>query len=73
MTIGRRETVRRTFPIQLSQGHNFPAHRIRQLISESLNPLPIDPIPKHILISNISIIQVNENSLEITCEVFYEF
>ena len=72
MTEGRRQAITHTFPIQLSQNYNFPAQRIRQLIINSLTPLPVDPIPKFILISNIVITQVDENNLEISCEVFYE-
>ena len=71
MPEGRSIPVSRTFPIQLTHGHNFPAHQIRQLICDSLTPIPTDPVPKSIFIRNIVINQVDNTNLEITCEVYF--
>ena len=63
----------RTFPFRLVANHGFPANRIRQLIKDALSPLPIDPVPKSIVIKNIVINQVNRTNLEISCEVVYGY
>ena len=60
------------FPIQIKQGHGLPADRIKNLIKDSLTPIPTDPIPSSILIKDIKITQISASNLEITCEVLFE-
>ena len=60
------------FPRQLSHQHGFSHRRIIELIKGALSRVPVDPIPKHIKIYNIQVAQIEENNLEISCEVYYE-
>ena len=73
MTDGNLNPRQGQYPVQLAEGHGFPAERIRQLIKNALDPIPTDPIPKSILLYNIVIKQVGPNNLEISCEVHYDF
>ena len=72
MTDGQSAPTAVSYPRRLVRNHGFPAHRVRQLILDALTPLPTDPIPKSILITEIKVTQVDVNNLEITCEVYYE-
>ena len=71
MTDGVDSLVARIYPFQIRLGHGFPAHRIRELITDALVPIPTDPVPESILIQNIIITQIDATNLEITCEVLY--
>lgn len=60
------------YPHEIKENHGFPAERIRNLIKESLTPIPTDPIPSAIIIRDIKIKEISASNLEITCEVLYE-
>ena len=69
---GRSRLVSFTFPRQITRDHGFSHERIIALIKNSLDAIITDPIPTSIRIYNIAIIQVADNQLEITCEVFFD-
>ena len=62
----------RRFPIPLTHNHSFPRNRVLALIKDSLDLVPSDPIPKIIIIKQIRIFQVEEDKLEIHCDMVYE-
>ena len=73
MTDGSLNTPQTTYPVRLVRNHSFSPNRIRQLIKDSLTPLPTDPIPDTVVIKNIIITQISQSDLEIECEVYYAY
>ena len=55
----------------LSSDHNISPTTIRRIIQDSLNPLPVNPIPTTVVISNIVITRNQRGELGICCEVSY--
>ena len=60
---------------RVTHNHNIDPQTIRDLIKGALDPLPVDPIPTKILISNI-VVTKNPNSvqnpLELRCQVSFQ-
>ena len=73
MTDGQGQRAVVSVPFQITRNHGFPFSRILELIKNSLNPIPCDPIPKSILIHDIIIKQTGQDILEIECQVLYEY
>ena len=52
--------------------HNINPLTLRNLIKNSLEPLPTDPVPTRIVINNIIITKDSTGGLALSCDVFYE-
>ena len=59
-------------PVRIIHNHNINSQTVRGLIKGALEPLPTDPVPTHIVISNISITKNPVGLLGLSCEVAFE-
>ena len=73
MTDGQQATSTVTYPVRLARGHGFPYARIRSLIQDALTPMPMDPVPTAITLTDIQVTLTEDGNLEITCEVAYAY
>ena len=53
----------------ITQSHNIPSDKIRNLIQGSLDLLSVDPIPTRVVVDDIKVFLDSRGELGISCEV----